>query len=119
MANVMTVTGPVSADELGFTLVHEHVYYGLEIETGDGWDKVYGRAAYDADLLYEQLMRYKEAGGVTLVDQTTGGLRGKDGDILLAHSPNSREAFDRHQGDGRAHGAEDYPGHRLVQGTLL
>ena len=83
----MTVTGPVSADELGFTLVHEHVYYGLEIETGDDWDKVYGRAAYDADLIYEQLMRYKEAGGVTLVDQTTGGLRGKDGDILLAHSP--------------------------------
>ena len=83
----MTVTGPISSDQLGFTLVHEHVYYGLEIETGEYWDRTYGRSFYDPDLLYEQLMAYKNAGGVTLVDQTTGGLRGKDGDILLAQSP--------------------------------
>ena len=30
MANeVMTVTGPISAEELGFTLIHEHIYLDL------------------------------------------------------------------------------------------
>ena len=83
----MTVTGPVEADQLGFTLVHEHVYYGPQIETGDEWNKTASRSAYDPDLLYDQLMLYKNAGGVTLVDQTTGGLRGKNGDILLDQEP--------------------------------
>ena len=79
----MTVTGPISADELGFTLIHEHLYYGMETESGDNWDRVYGRAVHDSDQIFEQLMEYKNAGGVTLVDQTTGGLCGKDGNILL------------------------------------
>ena len=79
----MTVTGPVPADQLGFTLVHEHLYYGMETEGGDNWDTIYGHAVHDSDQIFEQLMQYKNAGGVTLVDQTTGGLFGKDGNILL------------------------------------
>ena len=86
MATVMTVTGPVSADQLGFTLVHEHLYYGMEAESGDNWDRVYGRNVHDSDQIFEQLMEYKNAGGVTFVDQTTGGLYGKGGNILLEQS---------------------------------
>jgi predicted metal-dependent phosphotriesterase family hydrolase len=77
MDTVMTVTGPVPADRLGLTLVHEHVFLDL---TRD----VAGRNSLlnDPELAYRELMRYKEAGGVTLVDQTTGGLRGHDHDLL-------------------------------------
>lgn len=77
MATVMTVTGPVPADRLGFTLAHEHVFLDL---TRDVAGKM--SLLNDPELAYRELMRYKEAGGVTLVDQTTGGLRGHDHDLL-------------------------------------
>ena len=35
----------------------------------------------DPELAYRELLLYKQAGGVTVVDQTTGGLRGHDHDI--------------------------------------
>ncbi len=82
MAAVMTVTGPVSPAELGFTLIHEHIFLDL---TRD----VAGRNSLlnDPELAYRELMLFKEAGGVTLVDQTTGGLRGHDHDITpTAHA---------------------------------
>lgn len=77
MADVMTVTGPVPADRLGPTLMHEHVFLDL---TRD----VAGRNSLlnDPELASRELARYREAGGVTLVDQTTGGLRGHDHDLL-------------------------------------
>ena len=81
----MTVTGPIEADQLGFTLVHEHLFYGQSIESGDDWDKVHLRQTNDPDLCYESLMGYKNLGGMTLVDQTTGGLRGRDGDVLVEY----------------------------------
>ena len=87
MATVMTVTGPVEADQLGFTLVHEHLYYGTEIETGEEWDRTRIRTIFDPELIYQQLMLYKNAGGVSLVEQTTGGLSGKDGVIMLDQEP--------------------------------
>jgi phosphotriesterase-related protein len=76
MTSVMTVTGPVPASSLGLTLVHEHIFLDL---TRD----VAGRNSLlnDPELAYRELALYKEAGGVTLVDQTTGGLRGHDHDI--------------------------------------
>jgi phosphotriesterase-related protein len=77
MASVMTVTGPVPSDRLGFTLVHEHVFLDL---TRDVAGKM--SLLNDPELAYRELMRYKAAGGVTLVDQTTGGLRGHDHDLL-------------------------------------
>jgi len=77
MASVMTVTGPVPADRLGFTLMHEHIFLDL---TRDVAGKM--SLLNDPELAYRELMRYKEAGGVTLVDQTTGGLRGHDHDLL-------------------------------------
>ncbi len=42
MATVMTVTGPVGADELGRALVHEHVlitYPGAELDPTDTWSR--------------------------------------------------------------------------------
>jgi len=77
MGTVTTVTGPIPSDRLGFTLVHEHVFLDL---TRDVSGKM--SLLNDPELAYRELMRYKDAGGVTLVDQTTGGLRGHDHDIL-------------------------------------
>ena len=77
MGTVMSVTGPISSDQLGFTLMHEHIFLDLTRDTP-------GRNAMlnDKELAYQELMLYKNAGGVTLVDQTTGGLRGHDNDLL-------------------------------------
>ena len=75
---VMTVTGPISADQLGFTLVHEHIYLDLMRDTWTG-------PCYlaDPELAHLELQRYKDAGGVTLVDQTSGGLCENDHDLLF------------------------------------
>jgi phosphotriesterase-related protein len=70
VTDVMTVRGPVPADELGVTLPHEHVFLDLTREyRGDG-------LLNDPDLAAGELQRYADAGGRTLVDVTTGGLNG-------------------------------------------
>ena len=65
----MTVTGPVSPDELGFTLPHEHIYLDL---MRDDW--VGQNYLADPELAEIELKRYKAAGGTTLIDLTSGGL---------------------------------------------
>jgi len=85
VSKVMTVTGPVEADDLGFTLVHEHLFYGQSIESGDDWAKAHSRQINDPDLCFESIKRYQAVGGMTIVDQTTGGLRGKNGDVLVEY----------------------------------
>ena len=77
MGTVMTVRGPISSDELGFTLIHEHLFLDLTRDTR-GNDAILN----DPELAYRELMLYKHVGGVSLVDQTTGGLRGHDHDLL-------------------------------------
>ena len=71
MDTVMTVTGPISSDDLGFTSIHEHLFCDLSRDTP-------GRNSMlnEVELTYRELTHYKDAGGVTLVDQTTAGLRG-------------------------------------------
>jgi phosphotriesterase-related protein len=70
VTDVMTVTGPVPADDLGVTLPHEHVFIDLTREyRGDG-------LLNDPALAEAELRRYADAGGRTLVDVTTGGLHG-------------------------------------------
>jgi phosphotriesterase-related protein len=67
-ASVMTVTGPVAAESLGFTLPHEHVFLDLMREhraTG---------LLHDADLMTRELNAFADAGGRTLVDCTSAGL---------------------------------------------
>ena len=82
MATVMTVTGPVSSDQLGFTLIHEHLFLDL---MRDEW--VGDNFLNDPELAYQEVKRYKDAGGVTLVDQTNGGLRGNDQHLLPVKHP--------------------------------
>src|SRR4051812_21541865 len=70
VTDVMTVTGPVPAADLGVTLPHEHVFLDLTREyRGNG-------LLNDPALAETELRRYADAGGRTLVDVTTTGLRG-------------------------------------------
>lgn len=71
---VQSVTGPVPASELGFTLPHEHVFINLMPEyRGDG-------LLNDTDLMVDELTRYRASGGVSVVEVTSGGLdRDPDG----------------------------------------
>ncbi|MAG35922.1 MAG: hypothetical protein CL878_06730 [Dehalococcoidia bacterium] len=68
--SIQTVTGPIAPETLGITLMHEHTLCDL-------WESG-GRIAYtgildDEELQAEELVRYREAGGSTVVDVTTGG----------------------------------------------
>jgi predicted metal-dependent phosphotriesterase family hydrolase len=71
---VRTTAGDVPADQLGFTLPHEHTYISL-------WE-IPGRFDYsgqvdDEDTLAAELAQYVHAGGRTLVDLTLPGM-GRD-----------------------------------------
>ena len=78
----MTVNGPISPAQLGFTLVHEHLFLDL---MRDNWSG--NNFLNDPELTYQELMRYKNAGGVTLVDQTSGGLTENDQMVLPIKHP--------------------------------
>ena len=82
MSQVMTVKGPIPSDDLGVTLVHEHIYLDLR---KDVW--LSDRMLNDAELAFAELMRFKNSGGATVVDQTSGGLRGNEHKILPAKHP--------------------------------
>lgn len=67
----MTVRGPVPADELGVTLMHEHVFADTMREyRGDGF-------LHDLDVAVAELQAYRRAGGGTIVD-VTGSTLGRD-----------------------------------------
>ena len=68
---VQTVRGPVAAQDLGFTLPHEHTYIHL-------W-QIKGAFSYSGQLpkeqfLVEELNEYGSRGGRTLVDLTLPGI---------------------------------------------
>ena len=66
---VMTVTGPVPADDLGVVLPHEHIFTNTMREyRGNG-------LLHDSDVALRELLDYKAHGGGTLVELTTGGAR--------------------------------------------
>ena len=91
LSSVMTVKGPVSSDQLGLTLTHEHLFCDLTRDASG-----YNSMLNDPELTYRELMRYKNAGGVTLVDQTTAGLRGHDNHLLpVKHALAIRQMADR------------------------
>lgn len=65
----MTVTGPIGGDQLGITLPHEHLQIDLLREyRGDG-------LLNDSQLALLELEMYRAAGGRTIVDCTSVGLR--------------------------------------------
>ncbi len=75
-ASVMTVRGPVATTELGVVLPHEHLFIDLLREY-----RGVGLLADEA-LAIDELMRFREAGGGTLVDCTSEGL-GRRPEALL------------------------------------
>ncbi len=69
MSQVQTVTGPVDARDIGFTLPHEHLF--LEAWENDGHGSL--RQLADDDVLAGELQAFRAAGGSCLVDQTPRG----------------------------------------------
>lgn len=67
-ARVMTVTGPVPPDRIGFTLPHEHT--GVRL-WGAPAREDYWELRKDEDLLAEELADFRRRGGSCLVDLTT------------------------------------------------
>ncbi len=71
---VMTVSGPIPPDRLGFTLPHEHTAIALwHVEKR--WD--YWELSADDDLITEELKDFRRRGGGTLVELTLDGV-GRD-----------------------------------------
>jgi len=69
MTTVNTVTGPISADELGLTLMHEHILYGYP-----GWEGDLSMAPFDREAIVDTgialLKQLKGFGLKTYVDAT-------------------------------------------------
>ena len=72
--HVQTVLGPVDPATLGFTLPHEHTAIALW-QVPNRWD--YWELTRDAPIITEELGRFRDAGGSTLVDLTLPGV-GRD-----------------------------------------
>jgi predicted metal-dependent phosphotriesterase family hydrolase len=66
---VQTVTGPVQIDELGITMLHEHLIVDMYEPSLNALGVL-----LDERAAAEELALYGEAGGGTVVDQTTIGL---------------------------------------------
>ena len=75
---VMTVSGPIPPEKLGFTLPHEHTGISLW-HIANRWD--YWELTPDDDLIIEELRDFRRRGGGTLVDLTLPGV-GRDPDRL-------------------------------------
>ena len=75
---VMTVSGPIPPEKLGFTLPHEHTGISLW-HIANRWD--YWELTPDDDIIIEELRDYRRRGGGTLVDLTLPGV-GRDPDRL-------------------------------------
>ena len=75
---VMTVSGPIPPDRVGFTLPHEHTGISLW-HIANRWD--YWELTPDEPTLVEELADFRRRGGSTLVDVTLDGV-GRDPERL-------------------------------------
>ena len=75
---VMTVSGPIPPDRVGFSLPHEHTGISLW-HVANRWD--YWELTPDEPTLVEELADFRRRGGSTLVDLTLDGV-GRDPDRL-------------------------------------
>lgn len=73
MATVMTVRGPVPADQLGLTLPHEHLF----IDLVGVFAGVFDFQLLDEELAIEEARRFKAAGGGCIVEVTTDRRMGR------------------------------------------
>jgi predicted metal-dependent phosphotriesterase family hydrolase len=78
----MTVTGPVESRSLGVTLPHEHVLIDLFVAPSR-WD--IAGILFDVDVMVDELMHFRNAGGTTLVDTTLPAIK-RDPDGLRSIS---------------------------------
>jgi predicted metal-dependent phosphotriesterase family hydrolase len=83
---VMTVTGPIPPDRIGFTLPHEHTGIALWHIAGR-WD--YWELTPDDELIAEELRDFRRRGGTTLVDVTPIGV-GRDPERLRSLALSTR-----------------------------
>jgi predicted metal-dependent phosphotriesterase family hydrolase len=75
---VMTVSGPIPPERVGFTLPHEHT--GIHLwHVRDRWD--YWELTPDEEAIGEELREFRRRGGSTLVDLTLPGV-GREPDRL-------------------------------------
>ena len=75
---VMSVSGPIPPERIGFTLPHEHT--GIALWHIDGrWD--YWELSPDEDVVGDELRDFRRRGGSTLVDLTLPGV-GRDPERL-------------------------------------
>lgn len=104
MPHVMTVLGPIHPSDLGLTTCHEHLLIDLtpwlDPSTGDpresapvalpnlGWQHrdpffrgIDNNRLDEIDVAIDELRRFREAGGRTLVDLTANGLEPRPEDI--------------------------------------
>ncbi len=71
---VLTVTGPVPPDRIGFTLPHEHTSCRLEVTASREHPARFGS---DIEVMTDELRDFRRRGGSCLVDVTSVGL-GRD-----------------------------------------
>ncbi len=85
---VMTVTGPVSADDLGLTLMHEHFTFAYP-----GWFADDGLSPYDREATENACLKVledvKKLGVRTIVDATAADVGGRDPVLLRKLSEKS------------------------------
>jgi predicted metal-dependent phosphotriesterase family hydrolase len=71
---VMTVSGPIPPEKLGFTLPHEHT--GIDLwHIPNRWD--YWELTADEDVVADELRDFRRRGGASIVDLTLDGV-GRD-----------------------------------------
>ena len=101
VGQIRTVLGPISPEQLGICMVHEH----LIVDAWNMWPVPnYSLIVDDVDLVIEEVQAYRTAGGTSIVDVTNIGL-GRDPLAL--------------QRDIRGDGRPDRDGLWLVPGTGL
>jgi phosphotriesterase-related protein len=80
MAQVQTVTGPVDADELGLTLIHEH-FRGRDEATAFQWPHLHDEEEEYAEAL--EMARAVQSHGVRTVVEPTAMMLGRDVPFLI------------------------------------
>lgn len=79
MSSVMTVRGPISPDDLGLTLPHEHIFIDLTMWPGGrtvcGEDAIIDPTRHES-LMVEELVRFRELGGQSVVELTVKNMGG-------------------------------------------